>query len=94
MKRGGLFTLAEAEELSAPTPLRVNKTIYDALVSGHASEQQTVSCDHGVPRATIQLRCIGYIDQQGNVWTSSRAWMSAGGPHGSVTPLYINPGCD
>lgn len=77
------------------THLSTNQNCVDEWVTGHKSKRTPApTCDHEVPNATIKLRRIGFIDQRGCVWVSSKDWQDAGGPNGSITPLYINPGCD
>jgi hypothetical protein len=61
--------------------------------AGHVSGEAR-PCDHDVPRAQIEMRIVGWLDQRGQVWLTDKDWMEAGGPNGSITPLLIAPGCD
>lgn len=78
---------------AVPTGMRLYEG-EDWKASGHQVAEQMRVCDHEMPLATIILRRIGWIDQNGWVWLSEKDWRDAGGPNGSITPLLINPGCD
>lgn len=61
--------------------------------TGHATGAAK-ACDHDVENVEIEVRIVGWLDQQGQVWLTDKDWMEAGGPNGSITPLLIAPGCD
>lgn len=77
---------------SYPTGMRLHEGENWPVV-GHVTGNAG-SCDHDVPRAKIELRRIGWLDQKGNVWLSTKQWADAGAPNGSITPLLIALGCD
>jgi hypothetical protein len=70
-------------------------TLYEGQswdTAAHVSRTDTRQCEHDVPRATVQLRRIGWIDQKGRVYKEVPPTAEFDG--GSLTPLLINPGCD
>lgn len=77
---------------SYPTGMRLHEG-RACFVEGHVIGTAG-TCDHDIPRAKIEMRRIGWIDQKGNVWLSSTDWTNAGAPNGSITPLLIDPGCE
>lgn len=97
-EKGTLVNTVQAR--SAETPLRINQNCHDVATTAHGVRQEGQGyaigwcSDHDVPRYTVNLRQIGWIDQSGRVWLTSQDWQDAGGPNGSITPLLINPGCD
>jgi len=61
-------------------------------VAGHVGPHPARPCDHDVPRASVMVRRIGWLDQKGRVWTQTPPSASFDG--GSLTPLLIAVQCD
>jgi hypothetical protein len=74
--------------------LPLNGPSSEVHVTGHRVIIPEIPCDHSVERATITLRQIGWVDQKGVVYSISKLPPSSEFRGGSLTPLYINPGCD
>lgn len=88
----------EKGTLVTPTDLRINQNTHDVNITAHGDKATHFAVgwcsDHEVPKYTVTLRQIGWIDQAGNVYVTEKEWRDAGGPNGSITPLLVNPGCD
>jgi hypothetical protein len=61
--------------------------------SGHLFSVE-LNCPHHIRRVSIEAELIGWIDQRGQVWLSDQDWMHAGGPNGSITPIFVARDCD
>ena len=64
-EEGGVMETAVPSD-PAETHLRVNRTT-PAFATGHMAHIQPRPCDHDVERATIHMRCVGWLDQKGRV---------------------------
>lgn len=76
-------------------PVQTEMRLYmatDFPAAGHILGEAR-SCDHSAIRATIGVRKVGWLDQQGLVWMSFKDWTEAGSPNGSITPLLIQKEC-
>jgi hypothetical protein len=78
-----------------PTGLSLNQNVEDWPTKAHGTGKMEM-CAYGHDKVvvTIKLRRVGWLDQAGNVWVSDKEWRDAGAPHGSITALLVNPGCD
>ena len=74
------------------TGMRLDK-VENWPVSGHVNGPVPRPCGHDISRATITVRRIGWIDQNGQVWRSESDWINFGSPNGSITPLLISAEC-